>query len=178
MPELGFGQPIGGIIQTAFVVPDIDRAMRLWAEDCRAGPFFVVRNWGGDNPVYRGRPGEAKVSLAMGFAGHMQIELIQPEDDKPSVFREHIERVGYGFHHVALASHDLEADIARLARQGYAEVFRVGVPTGGEVVYMDGRDGQPGMIELIPATPGTDEAFSAIWRASIGWDGRDPIRPM
>jgi hypothetical protein len=31
---------------------------------------------------------------------------------------------------------------------------------------------------LIPATPGMDTAFTAFWRASIGWDGKDPIRPF
>jgi len=175
---LGFGQPVGAIIQTAFVVPDIDEALQIWAKDLGAGPFFLVKGWKGERAIYRGNPCEAAVSLAMGFAGHMQIELIQPDDAHPSVYREHIDQHGFGFHHVAIASADVNADIDRLAKSGYAEVFRVGVPTGGDVVYMSGKDGQPGMIELIPVTEATDRVFTAMWQASVGWDGKDPVRPM
>ena len=53
-----------------------------------------------------------------------------------------------------------------------------GVPTGGDVAYMDRGPDDPGFVELITATPGMEQAFTAFWRASVGWDGRDPIRPF
>ena len=31
-------------------------------------------------------------------------------------------------------------------------------------------------IELIPATDSTDEMFTRYWKASVNWDGKDPIR--
>ena len=37
---------------------------------------------------------------------------------------------------------------------------------------------QPGFVELIPATAGLDEAFTAMWKASVNWDGKDPVRPF
>ena len=36
----------------------------------------------------------------------------------------------------------------------------------------------PGFVELIPATPGMDEMFTRYWRASVDWDGAQPIRPF
>ena len=176
MPDLGFGQPRGGIIQTAFVVPDVGEAIAMWIRDLKAGPFFLIENWGGDHPVYRGQPSQAKMSIALGFAGHMQIELMQPMDQHPSVYKETIDRRGYGLHHFGLASDDIDADIQRLEQQGYVLAFRAGVPTGGDVAYMDGGPDKAGMIEFIEATQGMDEAFTAMWRASVGWDGSDPIR--
>lgn len=176
MSDLGFGQPRNGIIQTAFVVPDVRAAIDSWVRDLMAGPFFLIEHWGGDHPVYRGQPSEAKVSIAMGFAGHMQIELIQPEDNAPSVYKELIDRSGYGLHHFGVGSDDIEADIARYRRDGYTLAFRAGVPTGGDVAYMDGGPEKPGMVELIQATQGMDTAFTAMWKASVGWDGTDPIR--
>jgi hypothetical protein len=176
MPDFGFGQPHGGIIQTAFVVPDIEEAVALWVRDLKAGPFFLIPHWSGERPVYRGEESRATVSIAMGFAGHMQIELIQREDDNPSVYKELIDRSGYGFHHFGVASDDVDGDIARLEKEGYTLAFRAGVPTGGEVAYMDGGPDKPGMLELIAANPGMDRGFTAMWQASVDWDGADPLR--
>lgn len=178
MPDYGFGQPRGGLIQTAYVVSSLDAALSHWTGNLKAGPFFLIRGWQGDHPVYRGRPSTATVDIALGFAGHMQIELICPKDDEPSVYKETIDRVGYGFHHSGLASHDLEADIKRFQDRGFELAFRAGVPTGGDVAYMDGGPQLPGMVELIEATTGMDEAFTMMWQASRDWDGSEPVRPL
>lgn len=175
MSEFGFGQPHGGIIQTAFVVEDLHEAIAWWTTDLKAGPFFHFPEWRGDHPVYRGAESTAAVTIAMGFAGHMQIELIQPLDDEPSVYKELVDRSGYGFHHFGVASADLDADIARLEKDGYTLAFRAGVGSG-EVAYMDGGPGRPGMLEFIEASPGMDASFTAMWQASLGWDGSDPLR--
>src|SRR3569832_1976227 len=87
MGEYAFGGPRGGIIQTAFVVKDIRESIASWIADCRVGPWFLLDHFSGDHPVYRGRPSTADVAIAMAFAGHMQIELIQPNDANPSVYK-------------------------------------------------------------------------------------------
>ena len=89
--QLGFGQPMGGVAQTAFIVPDLEAAIAHWARDMKAGPFFVLPHLLTPGQTYRGSESTADVTLAMGFAGHMMIELIQPLDDNPSVYRETIE---------------------------------------------------------------------------------------
>ena len=115
----------------------------------------------------------------MGFAGHMQIELIQPLDDHPSVYREMIETRGYGFHHFGIACADEDADLPCYLERGYRLALRAAVPTGGSVAYLEGGDAAaPGFLELIPATPGMDEHFTRFWKASFDWDGADPVRPF
>lgn len=49
-----------------------------------------------------------------------------------------------------------------------------GQPDGG-VTQLATRD-LPGMIELVERTPAQEEVYAAIHRASVGWDGSDPIR--
>ena len=49
---------------------------------------------------------------------------------------------------------------------------------GGTVYYMGEGANAPGFVELIPATPGMDEMFTRYWRASVDWDGKEPIRPF
>jgi hypothetical protein len=175
---LGFGQHVGQIIQMAYIVEDIEAAIGWWVRDARTGPWFLLDSFLGDDHVYRGEKSQADVRIAMAFAGHMQIELIQPKDDHPSVYRETIASRGFGFHHVGIASADVDAEIATYAARGYTLAFRAGVPTGGAVAYLDGGTASPGFVELIPATSAMDAGFTAFWRASLDWDGQNPIRPF
>jgi hypothetical protein len=175
--ELGYGQPMGGIAQTAFIVPDLNEAMTHYARDCGAGPFFVLPNFLQPGQVYRGAPSTADVTIAMGFAGHMLLELIQPLDRNPSVYQETIALRGYGFHHWGIPFTDVYAAEQDYHARGYETAYKAAVPTGGEVIFLDNGSGaRDGFIELLPVTPGMDEAFTRFWRASLDWDGSDPIR--
>jgi hypothetical protein len=178
MPELSFGQPMGAIMQTAYTVADIEHAIDEWITRLNVGPWFLLEHFAGDAAVYRGEPSKADVAIAMSFAGHMNIELIQPNDAYPSVYKESIDTRGHGFHHWGIASHDVEADVARYASRGMHEAFRAGVPTGGDVVYVDTHAALPGFIELIPTNQVMDEVFGRFYRASCDWNGADPIRPF
>jgi hypothetical protein len=178
MIELGFGQPGNAIIQLGYVVPDINSAMTRWTADMRVGPWFVIKRFGGVNPIYRGAPATALCEIALGFAGHIQIELICPSDNEPSVYKEHIERRGYGFHHFGVATTNMDSEINRLTASGYELAFTALVPTGGRVAYLDTGEALPGMIELIEADAGLNDMFTAIYQASLGWDGSDPVRTI
>ena len=178
MTTFGFGQRVGQIVQMAFVVEDMDAAISWWVRDCRVGPWFLLESFTGPGQRYRGQPATADIKLAMSFAGHMNIELIQPKDNHPSVYKDVVDRRGYGFHHVGIAVSDVDAEQAVYEGRGYTTVFEAPVPSGGSVIYLEGPDANPGLIELIPATPGMDEMFTRFWRTAAGWTGQDPIRPF
>lgn len=176
MKTFGFGQRTGQIVQTAYVVPRIRAAIDWWINDAKAGPFFLLDSFTGSDQRYRGQLAAADVSIAMGFAGHMMIELIQPKDDKPSVYKEIVDQRGFGFHHIGIAYEDVEEQRLAYEARGYNVAFSAPVPSGGTVYYMGEGAGAPGFVELIPATPGMDEMFTRYWQASIDWNGEDPIR--
>jgi hypothetical protein len=179
MRQLGFGQRTGQVIQMAYVVEDVHKAIDWWTRNAKAGPWFVLPHFLGEHQFYLGAPSTADVTIAMGFAGHMQIELIQPLDENPSVYRDAINERGYGFHHVGVAFDDAEAELAGFEARGYRMDFRARVPTGGDVLYLKAPDSTaPGYVELIPATAGMDTLFTKYWQASLDWDGRDPTRPF
>ena len=157
---------------------EIRPAIDWWIKDGKAGPFFLLDSFTGPEQRYRGGPTKADVTIAMSFAGHMNIELIQPKDNEPSVYKEIVDRRGYGFHHLGIAFEDVEAARHEYEGRGYHVVFSTPVPSGGKVYFMGDGAGAPGFVELIPATPGTDEMFTRYWRASVDWDGKDPIRPF
>lgn len=176
---LGFGQRIGGVVQTAFVVADIRASIAHFQRDCGAGPFFLLDHFLGEGQVYRSAPATADVTIAMGFAGHMQIELIQPLDEEPSVYRETITARGYGFHHFGIGFTDVDAALPDYLDRGYTLAFRAPVPTGGSVAYIESREADaPGFLELIPATEGMNALFTSQWQAAQDWDGSDPVRPF
>ena len=98
--------------------------------------------------------------------------------DKPSVYREAIERQGYGFHHFGVGSLDYDADLARHLEQGHDLAFEAWVPTGGRVGYVDTTAELPGYVELIEMDAATDATFTRFYAASLTWDGSDPVRPF
>ena len=136
----------------------------------------MLDHFTGINPSYRGGESKADVTIAMSFAGHMNIELIAPNNQEPSVYREWIERRGYGFHHWGRATWHFDQDVERYRAAGHELAFLAEVPTGGRVAYLDTTAELPGYVELIELGGGFEPAFSKFYRASIGWDGRDPVR--
>jgi hypothetical protein len=89
-----------------------------------------------------------------------------------------VQQRGWGFHHVGIGTDDLAASIAEHEARGHTVAYRAGVPTGGEVVYLDAGPASPGMVELIECNPGMDAVFTSFWLATLDWDGSDPVRPF
>ena len=177
MPKrMKFGGEIGTICQMAYVVEDLDAAIDWWIKKTGVGPWFVLPSFGGEGHVYRGAPCTSNVAIAMSFAGSTNIELIQPLDNNPSVYKETIDKTGYGFHHFGVARDDIEDEVERRIARGEVMLQRAPVPTGGSVAFFEGGEGAPGFVELIPATAGMDEGFTRFWEQTQDWDGSDPKR--
>ena len=180
--EYGFGAHDGGIFQFAWVVENLEETIDQWVRETGVGPWYVLENFTGIDGQYRGKPANAVYRLAMSFANGVNIELIQPLDDNPSVYREMLERKGHGFHHMGVLVPNVDAAIPGYEARGFAVAFKAGVPTGGNVAYLDPPPGGPGIpadfIELIPGGEMTDRAFTGMWQSTRDWDGKDPIRPF
>ncbi len=68
--------PLGTITQVAYVVEDLDSALRYWIDIMKAGPFFVFEHAQMEDQRYRGGASNVDVTLAVGNSGDVQIELI------------------------------------------------------------------------------------------------------
>ncbi|MEU1268290.1 VOC family protein [Streptomyces sp. NPDC005799] len=173
--EFPFGQRTDAVVQFAYAVPDLAAGMRWWTAQLGVGPWFVNQRIAGEGSTYRGEPGKAEFTLALAFSGHMMIELVQTLDDEPSIYKEAQESQGYGFHHVAKVVPNVKDEVERREASGAVVCFR-GVVPGGEVFFLDGDEGAPGMIELVQDSEITRQIFTAVWRASVDWDGSRPVR--
>ena len=174
--ELGWGQPLGAIVQFAYVVEEIDEAMTRYVQRLGIGPWFVRGPFQPPAGRHRGRPSKPTVSVARAFSGHTMVELIAQHDDGPSVFHEQEGPRRYGFHHWARLTDTFDQDLARYAALGYEEAFFDKLPSGSRVAYVDATCDLPGMIELVEHTEAQDRFYTALYRAAIDWDGRDPVR--
>jgi hypothetical protein len=176
MRQLGFGQPVGGIIQSAYVVADISASMRDFTARLGVGPWFVSEPFQPPEGLHRGKPTQFTITLAIGFSGHLMIELIQQHDEFPSVYRETVLARGYGFHHWAVASDDIDADILKYRTKGYEVAFSDRSPRGMRVAYMDKPGELPGMVELVEMTAAAEAAYTRCFEAARNWDGLNPLR--
>jgi len=166
----------GHVIQIGFVVEDMHRAIREWAETLRIGPWFVREHVVLGSQFYRGRRTGIELSIAMGYSGQMMFELIQQHGDEPSVYQEIVRARGYGFHHYGIGTKQYEEAVQTYRDLGYAAAFEAVPSLGGGVVYFDTARQLSAMTEFIKMTPALSAAFAAMQRASVGWDGRDPVR--
>ena len=91
----------GEIRQVAYLVPDIEAAMRYWSESLGVGPWFYNPKVPIRNFFHRGQRHEPHNSVALANAGGLQIELLQPRNDVPSMYREFREAGLQGVQHFA-----------------------------------------------------------------------------
>ncbi len=168
----------GEIRQAGYVVTDIEAAMDYWSRVLGIGPWFYNPRVPIVNYTYRGKPYEVHNSVALANSGPLQMELIQTRNDAPSMYRDFLQSGRTGLHHVAYWTEDFDADLARLEAQGLKVAMGGEVGARGRFVYFD-TEYHPGtVIELSEVAGPKGKLFKLIREASIGWNGRDPVRPF
>jgi methylmalonyl-CoA/ethylmalonyl-CoA epimerase len=127
----------GELIQVAYLVRDLNAAMKRHWDVCRIGPWHVytfeapeVRDY-----VYRGRPATHTCLIAVTKGPGIQQELIQPVRGR-SIYDEFLDAKGEGLHHVKLFYSDCAQAVAEYARRGY-QVIQSGKFDEDEHYYLD-----------------------------------------
>jgi len=169
---------MGGICQVAYVVENLQQAMKDFGAKFNIGPWYYADAYKLDTAKYRGQPTNMKMNLALGFSGNMCFELIQPADTEPSVYWDIINKRGYGFHHLGMATQRFEEDVERYLQMGYELAFEGSTPRGIRFAYFDTTTDMPGMLELIEINDMQDQFLSLIQKASQHWDGSEPARDI
>jgi catechol 2,3-dioxygenase-like lactoylglutathione lyase family enzyme len=167
----------GEIRQVAYLVPDIEAAMDHWSRVLGVGPWYYNPRVPIRNYHYRGQRHEPHNSVALANAGALQIELLQPRNDVPSMYRDFLRAGHQGVQHVAYWTEQFDADLARAQAAGFTVCMGGEVGDNGRFVYFEDRSGLPGTtIELSEVAGPKGRLFKLIRDAAVGWDGRDPVR--
>ena len=152
----------GAVRQIAYIVDDIDAAMAHW-KTLGIGGFLVTRDVSPlQNAFYRGeKSGPTKVHIAFGYVGDMQIELIEPLHDTPSIYTEAQKRGLTGVHHFAICVDDFLASYNQALDNGYEAIVDSGVDGLARMSYVENPD--TGIIlEMIEWNDLTRPYFDAI----------------
>ncbi len=165
------------IFQNAFIVNDLEAACERWARTMGIGPFILLENIDLPNIVYRGAPGELKLSAALAASADLQVELIQPLHDTPSVYRDFYKTGEEGFHHMGVLTDNLAADIADYESRGHMVICSGGDPEGTEIAYMDTWDDARCLVELIRPADSYMDMTQMLKDAAAAWDGKTAILP-
>jgi hypothetical protein len=164
--------------QVGYVVRDIEQAMLHWVA-LGVGPWFYKARVESTEFRYRGQPSRLPaLSIALANTGDLQLELIQPRDDAPSLYLDTLGHYGEGAQHLAYWTLDrFDAHCEQLLRLGYIEghAGRMGAQRG-RYAYFVKPDFPSAMIEISEGSGGKAEYFAQVLAASQGWDGQDPIR--
>lgn len=167
---------LGSVMQNAFVVSDLERAIEHWTQVMGVGPFFLFERIAFSEYAFRGQSVKPMdLTIAIAYWEDLQIELIRQLDDSPSIYTEFQAAHGSGLHHMGVISHALDAELADLARRGVRPVQRGSLP-GMRFAYIATDHHPGGMIELIEASRGAQALFERMRAAARSWDGREPVR--
>lgn len=168
----------GAVRQNGYVVRDIRAAMDHWVDVLGVGPWFFVEEVKTDYFRHRGAASDMKMSVALANSGDLQIELIQPLNDAPSLYKEFLDAGREGLQHMAYWTDDYQGLYDRALALGY-RVGHEGQIGGaqGRFAYFDTEGPHPGaVVEISDISGGKGRFFDHIRRAAQDWDGSDPIR--
>lgn len=167
---------IGPIMQMAFVPDDFDAALRHWTQTMGVGPFFLIENIALENMRYLGESSNAVFSIALAYWGDMQIELIRPDNDLPSLYRGDYAQSGATLHHICIMTDDIMAARRIAEAAGATLLVEADVGVDGAVIYVDSGNGPGSIVEILQPASGSGALFDMIKSASVDWDGSDPVR--
>lgn len=176
-PRRGGLTDLGPIMQLAYLPSDFDAAVRHWTETVGAGPFFLLENIKLGDMKYLGEPTEAVFSVAIGYWGDLQIELIRPENDAPSIYSGPY-AVRDQLHHICIVVDDIATAYAAAEAAGAKVLVEGKVGADGAVIYVDAGGGPGNVIEYVRLMHGGEGLFAMFRDAARDWDGSNPLRTL
>jgi methylmalonyl-CoA/ethylmalonyl-CoA epimerase len=138
------------VMQVGLLVHDIEKTSQIYADFLGVPKprIQVTDALEKSQAKYRGNPTQARAKLAFFDVGPgLQLELIQP-DEKPSTWREDLDRKGECVHHIAFRIEGMKEKVGDLAKEGMPLV-QSGEYTGGRYAYVDATRDLKVLIELL-----------------------------
>ena len=167
----------GAVSQIGIISRDLEQSVDFFATRLGIGPWFVMRHYPLKTCLYRGTPIDLDFSVALSNSGSMQIEIVQQNDNGPSMYREFLDTHPGRTHiqHVAFRTENVDAAMADLAARGFFSL-QEGTTANGRFGYLV-HPQEPGIcVEISVLTEQRARLFRAIEEEARAWDGTAPLR--
>ena len=156
----------GPITQVAWVTDDLEATERLLTEQFGTGPWTRIPDvaFGAETTTLRGQPVEFVAHISLGYAGDLQLELIQPVSGR-TVHAEFLEAHGPGLHHVCFEVEDVTASCEAAKAAGIPVLMRGSMMDGEiEFAYLDGSAAGAPYVELARIGPQMRDFYDSMRR--------------
>ena len=168
--------------QLGLVVRDFDQTLRQWTEIQGIGPFYFFREMPVSDYRYQGRDAEPPiVSIAFGYSGDLQIEIIHQHNSAPSCYLDFLASGREGLHHISgFADRPGFDDVYARAREAGLSAVHEGAIGDVRFAYFDTERAAGGITcEISESDMAEPRAlFDRMRQAAFEWDGTDPLRPL
>ncbi|WP_150135598.1 zinc-binding dehydrogenase [Streptomyces hyaluromycini] len=168
----------GSIAQIGYVVRDIHASMENFTR-AGIGPWFHLKGVRPGDFTYQGKLSDLVMDVAVANSGDIQIELITPVNDAPSMYRDFLAAGNEGVQHIAYWSENYQDlyDRARAAGFTVGQEGRIG-GADGRFAYLQ-TEHHPGTVIEISDAGGTKKfVFDLIRLAAAHWDGTNPVQEI
>jgi methylmalonyl-CoA/ethylmalonyl-CoA epimerase len=155
-----------GVFQVAYAVHDIQAAQRFFNETLGGLRFFVIENIAFKEYTYRGQPAECHQHVAFGYAGTMQIELMQPLSGENTV-TEFLRQRGQGIHHLGIQVADIDSATLGMAEKGFEPVESGVAGQATRFAFLDTLAAIGNYIELVSLDEDNQALFERIRRGDF-----------
>ena len=127
------------LLQVGFVVKDAEKVATSFAEKYGIGPWVYYGPGMLSKITMYGKEADFDIRVACAFIGDVEMELIEPIDDK-SIYAEHLREHGEGLHHLAFDTTNNHAETLQFFQDNGIEVMMDALFGGQEeVTYVDSR---------------------------------------
>lgn len=154
----------GPVIQIAWVTEDVEATEQFLSANFGVGAWTRLPDirFDPEHCTLHGEPADFTVHVSLGYAGNLQLEIIQPVSGD-SIYTEFLAVSPPGLHHLCFEVDDMDAALAGAAAAGVDVVQTGSMMNGGmRFAYLDGADAGVPYVELAYLGPEMKAFYEAI----------------
>lgn len=154
-PLLGAGREITmkpifkEILQVAMVVKNVDESVKKYWDIFGIGPWEIhtMDSSNTHDMTVHGQPTQYAMRLAFSNLGSVQLELIEPLDDR-SIYSEFLKKHGEGLHHIACSTDNFDESMSFFKGKGIGVLQEGTLKDGLNFVYLDTNETMSFITEI------------------------------
>jgi catechol 2,3-dioxygenase-like lactoylglutathione lyase family enzyme len=151
------------VFQVGYVVPDVHAAVRWFKETLGVPDFMVWENLVLDQQTYNGKPADNVQSIAFGYLGDLQIELIQPLSGESTYSAFLRQNPKGGMQHLGILVDDFDGAVKTMTARGH-KIVQSGCHGDTRLAYFDTDAASGTLTEIITIAPGELAMFERFKR--------------